>query len=356
MKSRQTPSAAAEPQTPGSTANTRRSWLRMAGGLGLGAAGLAMVPEVRLFAQQMQDFIEGPPVPDVKPEQLSPHVWMVYAKDGFPTAENQGLMASIVFVLTQKGVVMLDTGASLQIGQMAIRMIKTVTPKPVIAVFNSHYHGDHWLGNHAFVEAFGNDLPIHALAHTREQIQGNEGNLWRSLMERWTNQATLGTRVVAPNRTVEHGQVFDYGDVQIRLHHYGRAHTPSDLCFEVVQDKLTYVGDIAMENRIANMDDGSYVGTFRYYDAIKKAAGDQFWLPGHGCGSKTLLDDYGLFMRGIYEPCVEAVKEGFPLEGAKSRVLSDPRVASRAKTMDGFDSNIGKYTSLAYLEAEKEAF
>jgi hypothetical protein len=37
-------------------------------------------------------------------------------------------------------------------------------------------------------------------------------------------------------------------------------------------------------------------------------------------------------------------------------VLRDPRVASRALTMQGFDGHIGKYTSLAYLEAEKEAF
>jgi glyoxylase-like metal-dependent hydrolase (beta-lactamase superfamily II) len=334
----------------------RRQWLRTVGGLGVGAAGLALVPEVRLFAQQVQDFIEGPPVPDVKPEQLSPHVWMVYAKEGFPTQENQGLMASVLFVVTKKGVVVLDSGASVQIGQMAIRMIKTVTPQPVIAVFNSHYHGDHWLGNHAFVDTYGKDLPIHSLAHTREQIAGHEGNLWRSLMERWTNQATLGTRAVAPNSSVEHGQVFDYGDVQIRLHHYGKAHTPSDLSFEIVQDKLTYVGDIAMENRIANMDDGSYPGTFKYYDALKKAAGEQLWVPGHGRGSKDLLDTYGTFMKGIWEPCVQAVKDGIPLDGAKTLVMKDPRVASRARSMDGFDSNIGKYTSLAYLEAEKEAF
>jgi glyoxylase-like metal-dependent hydrolase (beta-lactamase superfamily II) len=331
------------------TPRNRRQWLRMATGLGLGAAGLALVPEARLFAQQLQEFIEGPPVSDVAPEQLSPHVWMVYAKDGFPNQANQGLMASVIFVVTRKGVVVLDTGASLQIGQMAIRMIKTVTPLPVIAVFNSHYHGDHWLGNHAFAEAFGQDLPIHALAHTRDQIAGHEGSLWRSLMERWTNQATLGTKVVAPNQVVEHGQV-------IKLHHYGRAHTPSDLCFEIVQDRLTYVGDIAMANRIANIDDGSYPGTFRYYDALKKAAGEQLWVPGHGRGSKDLLDTYGSFMKGIWEPCVQAVKEGIALDGAKDRVLKDPRVASRAKTMDGFDSNIGKYTSLAYLEAEKEAF
>ena len=41
---------------------------------------------------------------------------------------------------------------------------------------------------------------------------------------------------------------------------------------------------------------------------------------------------------------------------AKARVLKDPRVASRARTMQGFDGNIGKYVSLAYLEAEKVAF
>jgi hypothetical protein len=37
-------------------------------------------------------------------------------------------------------------------------------------------------------------------------------------------------------------------------------------------------------------------------------------------------------------------------------VLTDPRVKKRATDMQGFEGNIGKYTSLAYLEAEKEAF
>ena len=344
-------------QHPTVPALSRRRWLRTMGGAGLAAGiGLAATPEVRLFAQQVQEFIAGPPVPDVKPVQLSPHVWMVYAKDGFPTAENQGLMASIIFVVTSAGVVMLDSGASVQIGRMAIRMIKTVTDKPVVAVFNSHYHGDHWLGNHAFAEAFGAQLPIYALPHTITQIKGHEGSLWRSLMERWTNQATLGTQVVAPNQATEHGKTYTFGDVTLRMHHYGTAHTPSDLCVEVVQDRLTYVGDIAMGNRIANIDDGSYVGTFKYYEALQKAAGPQLWVPGHGEASQTLLKDYGEFMAGIYEPCLQAVKDSQPVEAARAAVLKDPRVARRAPTMQGFESNIGKYISLAYLEAEKEAF
>jgi glyoxylase-like metal-dependent hydrolase (beta-lactamase superfamily II) len=331
----------------------RRSFLGAAA-VGMGAVG--MWPELQTFAADVQDFLVGPPVKDIPPQQVSKHVWMIYAPDGFPTPENRGMMSNVSFVVTSAGVVILDSGSSLQIGQMAIRMIKKVTALPVIAVFNSHFHGDHWLGNHAFVEEYGTQLPIYALAKTIETIKGIEGNTWRLLMERWTNQSSAGTKSVAPTHVVTHGQKFKFGDVDLVLHHYGRAHTDADLCVEVVQDKVTSIGDIAMTNRIANIDDGSYMGTFKYYQAIKAAAGAQLWLPGHGQPAKDLLDSYGQFMAGIWEPCLQAVKDGKSEAEAKALVLKDPRVQKRAKDMQGFDSNIGKYTSLAYLEAEKEAF
>lgn len=335
----------------GFTVKRRHLWMT---GAAMGA--VALWPQAHLLAQQAQDFIEGPSVVDIPAQQLSPHVWMIFAPDGFPTPENRGMMSNVIFVVTSAGVVVLDSGASLQIGQMAIRMIRKVTGKPVVAVFNSHYHGDHWLGNHAFVQAYGDKLPIYALPGTIEKIKGAEGNLWRGLMERWTNQSTLGTQVVLPNTPVQHGQIMQFGDVSLRMHHYGTAHTPSDLCVEVVQDKLTAVGDIAMTNRIANIDDGSYTGTFKYYQALVSSAGEQLWVPGHGEGRKDLLASYGEFMAGIWEPCLQAVKDGKSEAQAKAMVLKDNRVLSRAKSMQGFDSNIGKYISLAYLEAEKEAF
>ena len=318
--------------------------------------GATLLPEARLLAQQAQEFIEGPPVADIPAQKLSPHVWMIYSPDGFPTPENRGMMANVIFVVTTAGVVVIDSGASLQIGQMAIRMIRKVTDKPVVAVFNSHYHGDHWLGNHAFVKTYGDKLPIYALPSTIEKLKGAEGNLWRSLMERWTNQSTLGTQVVLPNSPVQQGQAIQIGDVTFRMHHYGTAHTPSDLCVEVVQDKVTAVGDIAMTNRIANMDEGSYPGTFKYYKSLEAATGQQLWVPGHGQARPDLLKTYGEFMAGIWEPCLKAVEDGKTEAEARAAVMKDPRVAARAKSMQGFDGNIGKYVSLAYLEAEKVAF
>ena len=325
--------------------------------LGAGVvAAAAAVPQLSALAQQAAEFVVGPPVRDIEPIRLSERVWMIFSPDGFPTPENQGMMSNVTFVVTSQGVVILDSGSSLQIGQMAIRMIRRVTDRPVVAVFNSHYHGDHWLGNHAFVRQWGSQLPIHALPGTIEAVKGTAGSAWRSLLERWTNQSTLGTEVVAPNTAVAHGQVLRWGDTSFRMHHYGTAHTPSDLCVEVIEDQVTMVGDIAMTNRIANMDDGSYPGTFKYYEALSRAAGDQLWVPGHGQARRDLLQTYGQFMAGIWEPCLKAVQKDETEAQARAAVLRDPRVASRAASMQGFEGNIGKYVSLAYLEAERVAF
>ncbi len=335
----------------------RRSFIRAATALtGLLAAEFAPWQGIGALAREVDDFVRGPAVRDHPLRQLSPHVWMIFSPDGFPTPENQGMMCNLTFVDTAKGLVVIDSGASVQIGEMAIRQLGRQWKKPVVAVINTHYHGDHWLGNQAFIEAYGNDLPIYAHPGTIREIEGVQGKMWRTLLEQWTNQATMGTRVVPPRFPLENGAELRYGDVTLRMHHYGTAHTPYDLCVEVVEDKLTCVGDVAMDRRIANMDDGSFLGTFKAYEQLEREVASRVWLPGHGePGGGVLAWNKALF-QGIYRPCEQAVKEGLPLEAAKELVLRDPQVASRARETRGFETNIGKYVSLAYLEAEAASF
>lgn len=316
-------------------------------------AGPSLLAPLVAYADEV---IKGPPVKDLPIRQLSPHVWIIEAPDGFPTPENQGMMANIVMVVTSKGVVMLDTGASLQIGEMAIRQLSKVTNKPVIAIYTSHYHGDHFLGNQAFTDKYGKSIPIYAHPKTIEAVVGAEGKGWASAMERWTNLATAGTLVVPPNTPIDHGASHNYGDVTIKVHHYGRAHTTGDICMEIVEDKVTYVGDVAMDRRIANMDDGSYAGTLKTFEQLQKNTSTQIWIPGHGEPSAQLLAHYGELFSGIYESAKKAVKEGQPLETVKTLALADPRVSKWAKVTKGWDSNIGKYANLAFLEAEADDF
>ena len=334
----------------------RRQFLKQTLALS-GLASLELLPwqSVNALAKEVELFVRGPAVKDHPLMQLSKHVWYIYSPDGFPTPENQGMMCNLTFVDTAKGLVVLDSGASVQIGEMAVRQLKKRFKKPVVAIFNSHYHGDHWLGNQAFVEAYG-EMPIYAHAGTMEAIKGMEGNTWRTLMEKWTNQATAGTQVVPPNQVVQHGQELSFGDVVLRVHHYGKAHTPSDICVEVPDDKLTHIGDVAMDRRIANMDDGSYAGTLETYVALEKNAASKIWVPGHGKPGPGVLAWNRELFAGIYENCLNAIKAGETQEAAKQAVLRDARVRSRAKDTKGFEANIGKYISLAYLEAEAAAF
>ena len=332
----------------------RRTVLRRAAMLGLGSVLLA--PGLRGLVAADDDVIRGPRVPDQPLERLSPRVAMVYAPEGFPTPENQGMMANVIFVITSVGVVVLDTGASVQIGEMAIRRLRTLTDKPVVALLNSHPHGDHFLGNEAFVQTFGPQLPIHAHPLTRREIEGTAGRGWRVAMERWTLGASTGTRVVVPNRDTVHGDVLRFGDTTLRIHHHGRAHTESDLCVEVVEDRVVYVGDVVMNGRIANMDDGSYVGTLKTMDTLARDIPGALWVPGHGRASTNLLVEQRELFAGIFENCVAAIKADEDESAARRRVLADPRVSRHASRTVGWDANIGKYISLAFLEAEKLAF
>lgn len=335
--------------------NRRRFLQHSAAFAALSALEFAPWQTIAAAAREVDDFVRGPAVKDHPLRQVSPHVWMIFSPDGFPTPENQGMMCNITVIDTARGLVVVDTGASVQIGEMAIRQIKRQFMKPVVAIINTHYHGDHWLGNDAYVEAYGNDLPLYSHPGTIQAIQGVQGKLWRTLMEQWTNQATLGTRVVPPNRPLENGGELKFGDVTLRIHHLGVVHTPYDLCVEVLEDRIMLVGDVAMDRRIANMDEGSYAGTLKAYDALEKTA-CRIWLPGHGEPGAHVLQWNRELFAGIYGTCERAVKEGLGLEEAKALVLKDPRVAGRAKETKGFESNIGKYVSLAFLEAEAASF
>lgn len=335
---------------------TRRSFLKnLAACSAVLSSELAPWGKMGALAREIDDFIRGPAVKNHPIQRVSNHVWMIHSPDGFPTPENRGMMCNITLINTRKGIVIVDSGASVQIGEMAIRQLKDQLKKPVVAVINTHYHGDHWLGNDAFEAAY-RGIPFYAHQGTIDEIKGMQGNLWRSLMAQWTNQATLGTRIVPPTHPVLHGTTLNFGDVTLRMHHYGKVHTPYDICVEVIEDKLTCVGDIAMDHRIANMDDGSFVGTFKAYDLLEQNTGSQIYLPGHGRPGAGVLRWNRELFEGIYLPCVQAIQEGQSLEQAKQIVLRDPRVARHAATTKGFESNIGKYVSLAYLEAEAAVF
>ena len=121
---------------------------------------------------------------------------MIHGPTELPSPSNQGFMNNPAFVVTDEGVVVIDPGSSVQVGEMVLARIEKVTDKPILAVFNSHIHGDHWLGNQA-IRAKYPDVPIYGHERVPPKVEAGAGTEWVDLMLSMTEKATAGTGVVS---------------------------------------------------------------------------------------------------------------------------------------------------------------
>ncbi len=329
----------------------RRELLKSALGVSVGLAGMsALTP---LYASDGM-VIKAEPMYDVPVTKVTESSYYILAKDPEPTPENHAFFNNPGFVVTSEGVVVIDTGSSVQIGEMILRQIKTVTDKPVVMVINTHYHGDHFLGNHAFVEAYP-DVPIYAHPAAIENIKSDKGAFWLGFMQRNSNNGITGTVITPPNKTFKGGEKFKIGDKTFKIHQYGTVHTESDLIIEVVEDRVVFMGDTAMR-RVANMADGSFVGTI---EAMKKAQAlnANHYIVGHGVHDDVqVCKDMQVFCETIYNNVAMYYDEGLSDFEMKPKILAEPFMQEVASQWPGYDQTIGVFISLAVAEVEKNMF
>lgn len=89
-------------------------------------------------------------------QQVSADTYVIHGPQGVPSIANQSFMNKPAWVITADCIVLIDPGSSVQTGRMVVAQLRKTTSKPVTYVFNTHVHGDHWLGNQAILEAWPN--------------------------------------------------------------------------------------------------------------------------------------------------------------------------------------------------------
>lgn len=296
----------------------------------------------------------GPDVPDYQSDEVAPGVFVIHGPLDYPNPKNQGFMNNPAFLVTDTGVVVVDPGSSVQTGEMVLRQIRKVTDKPLLAVLNTHVHGDHWLGNQA-IRAVAPEVPIYGHPKMLEAIEKGAGAEWVDLMMRATEGATAGTEVVGPSKALDHGDEVEHGGLRFRIHHYGQVHTHTDLMIEVPEKALLFLGDNANNKRIVRMDDGSFAGTVAALEKIKQdAPSAEVLVPGHGrTGGWEIVDANREYMATLYGSVEVLFEEGL------SDFEMKPQIAEKLaafKNWAGFEDELGKHISLAYLQAEEAAF
>lgn len=288
---------------------------------------------------------------DYPVSKLSDRVYVIYGPVSEPTKANQGFRNNIVFVITKTGVVVLDPGTSVYVGNMVLKKIKTITSKPVIAVFNSHIHGDHWLGNQAFKIA-NPKVNIYAHGNMIKQAKEGEGDRWVKLFNDATDNAVIGTRPEIPNKAVKNGDVIKIGELSFRIHHTGPAHTDGDIMVEIVEEKTILTGDVVRVG-LVGISNKDFKGNIEAINRALKTKSKLF-IPGHGkAGSKRIAKDYLNFMSTLRKTVAKHYESGLSDFEIKPKVV---KALAKYKSWSQFKENIGRLVSLVYLEVEAEAF
>ncbi len=295
---------------------------------------------------------KGPAIKDYPAVQVADNVHVIHGPLGTPSPENQGFMNNPAFVITDDGIVVIDPGASVQAGEMLLRVIKKSSDKPVIAVFNTHIHGDHWLGNQA-IRAGYPDVPIYGHPNMIALIEAGEGQAWVERMERLTDGKTAGTIVTRPDKAVDHGDSFSHGGLTFKVHHYGKAHTTSDLMIEIPERSIVFLGDNVLNDRIPRIDDGDIQGNIEACTHIMET-GSHVYVPGHGpTGDAAVPETFRRYLDILYVTVKQYYDEGLSDFEMKDQVAEQ---LAAYTAWSGFDEQLGRHISLAYLQIEEADF
>lgn len=286
-------------------------------------------------------------------EKVANNTWVMHGPLEMPNPQNKGFMNNPGLVETSEGLVVIDPGSTIHVGEHVLASIGSISEKPVVAVFNTHIHGDHWLANQAIKAAYPDVMIYGHPEMLRAIAEDGEGDNWVSLMDTMTEGASKGTEVVGPEHVVNHNNTIKVGDTQFKIHNYGIAHTKTDIMIEVVENSVVFLGDNVLTKRIPRTSDGTYQGNI---NTIKSLLVNDIktYVPGHGrTGDKTMVEEYMNYLTLVYD----AAKQAFDEDLDSSDVLAITKKTTAAyKDWAGYDELLGPHGAQAYAEVEAAEF
>jgi glyoxylase-like metal-dependent hydrolase (beta-lactamase superfamily II) len=283
-------------------------------------------------------------------QKVSANTYVIHGPQGVPSKANQSFMNNPAWVVTADGVVVIDPGSSVQTGRMVVAQLRKTTKKPVTHVFNTHVHGDHWLGNQAILEAWPKATIIGHPDMIRQAKDGADA-FWIKLMSDMTGGYTDGTRAEIPTVEAADGQEFRIGGKTFRIHSSTDAHSKTDLMIEMVEDRILFTGDNVLNRQVMNLRDGTFKGVMKATERAL-ALNAKVYVPGHGkTGDRQLVEAHKAYFDILMAEVRRMYDEG------KSDFEMKPVLVEKLKAYRNWaewDANLGPQISLAILEVEQE--
>ena len=203
-------------------------------------------------------------------------------------ATNESGAANMGFIIGKKGVVVIDTSLFVSKANELKEYISSLTKKPILLIFNTHYHPDHTFGNSAFTSPIlANDLTRMKMEDMDEKyIEDIKKKLGPDMEEEFRN---FSLRI--PNETFKKRKSVDLGDRRIIFIHVG-GHTADSSIAIVEPEMVVFCGDVVVNDYHPEIVKDSNLE--KWIGALKKLLDHEisYTVPGHGSvGTRKSVED-----------------------------------------------------------------
>ena len=284
--------------------------------------------------------------PEPRTLKINERVYVLLGPIQHANKLNQGYMINSTVIVGDKGVILVDSGGSDEVGRHIATAVRRITDKPITHVVNTHHHGDHYLGNVAFEGA-----TFISSEMCRKMVM-ETGHEWLEIMERDIGRKLPGTKPVAagvtyPEKTRTEATIHG---VRVVFWVPKGSHTIGDLMVHLPDDKVLITGDILASGVVPTFQDGFVKNWIETLDEIQ-TLGVEHFVPGHG-NLMTLRDVTAL--RSAMFNFYAGVKTGFKRGQSEQEI----RKSLDLSTWDALERSyvIGRNINRAYLEIERDSF
>ena len=228
-----------------------------------------------------------------------------------------------VFLVTDEGILVIDTRQHPRDGQDLLDKIRKVTDKPVKWVINSHFHGDHNYGNPVFKAAGATIIAQNDTARLMQQVADKEFAR-RQQFFKLRGYDPKEVKLVLPDITFDHEATIRLGDRQVQLLYLGPGQNPGDTFVLFPHLRVLFTPGAFGQRSMPNMAfTPSVDGWIKLLDKIASLDVDKI-LPAHGdVADKNAVVELSSMLADQYATVKDAVAKNMPLSTALTALTFD---------------------------------